>query len=120
MTKLNLILIFVLIATCLGVVTSQHKARKLYIELQQLQETAKQAQIEWGQLRLEQETWGMPSRVESIAAKNLNMEVPDMKRIQVVTANQVQAIEKVQQEKVPVEVKVESGEVSQPPAGVAQ
>ena len=96
MTKLNLILIFVLIATCLGVVTSQHKARKLYIELQQLQETAKQAQIEWGQLRLEQETWGMPSRVESIAAKNLNMEVPDMKRIQVIAASQVHAVEKAQ------------------------
>ncbi len=96
MTKLNLILFFVLIATGLGVITSQHKARKLYIELQRLQDTAKQAQVEWGQLRLEQETWGMPSRVESIAAKSLNMEVPDMKRIQVVTAQQVQQVPAIQ------------------------
>lgn len=97
MTKLNLILFFVLIATGLGVITSQHKARKLYIELQQLQDIAKQAQVEWGQLRLEQETWGMPSRVESIAAKSLNMEVPDMKRIQVVTPKQVQDVVKAKQ-----------------------
>lgn len=78
-------------------ITSQHKARKLYIELQQLQDIAKQAQVEWGQLRLEQETWGMPSRVESIAAKSLNMEVPDMKRIQVVTPKQVQDVVKAKQ-----------------------
>lgn len=97
MTKLNLILFFVLIATGLGVITTQHKARKLYIELQQLQDIAKQAQVEWGQLRLEQETWGMPSRVESIAAKSLNMEVPDMKRIQVVTPKQVQDVVKAKQ-----------------------
>jgi cell division protein FtsL len=96
-TKLNLILFFVLIATGLGVITSQHKARKLYIELQQLQDIAKHAQVEWGQLRLEQETWGMPSRVESIAAKSLNMEVPDMKRIQVVTPKQVQDVVKAKQ-----------------------
>ena len=78
-------------------ITTQHKARKLYIELQQLQDIAKQAQVEWGQLRLEQETWGMPSRVESIAAKSLNMEVPDMKRIQVVTPKQVQDVVKAKQ-----------------------
>lgn len=84
MTRLNLILYFVLIFTALGSVTAQHKARKLYIELQQQQEAARQYEIEWGQLQLEQSTWAMHSRIEEIAAAKLHMQVPDNKRIQVV------------------------------------
>ncbi|CAG0974772.1 Cell division protein FtsL [Methylophilaceae bacterium] len=85
MTRLNLILFVALMMTALGVVTAQHKSRKLYFELQQQHDAAKQYEIEWGQLQLEQSTWAMHSRIESIATKHMNMEVPDPKRIQVVT-----------------------------------
>ena len=84
MTKLNLILFFVLILTALGTVTSQHKARKLYVELQQQQDYAKQFEVEWGQLQLEHSTWAMHSRIEQIASERLHMQVPDAKRIQVI------------------------------------
>lgn len=84
MVKLNLILFLVVIVAALGVITSQHKARKIYIELQQQEEMAKQYEIEWGQLQLEQSTWAMHSRIERIAEKRLNMQVPDSARIQVV------------------------------------
>jgi len=87
MTRLNLILFAVLMVTALGVVTSQHQARKLYFELQQENDAAKQFEIEWGQLQLEQSTWAMHSRIESIASKHLNMEVPDSKRIQAVSTH---------------------------------
>lgn len=89
MTRLNLILFAVLMMTALGVVTSQHKARKLYFELQQENDAAKQYEIEWGQLRLEQSTWAMHSRIESIASKHLNMEVPESKRIQTVSTQRL-------------------------------
>ncbi len=88
MTRLNLILFAVLMMTALGVVSAQHKARKLYFELQQENDAARQYEIEWGQLQLEQSTWAMHSRIESIASKHLNMEVPDSKRIQVVPLQQ--------------------------------
>lgn len=84
MTKLNLILFVLLILAALGVITAQHKARKSYIELQLQEDTAKQYEIEWGQLQLEQSTWAMHSRIEQIAEKRLNMQVPDGARIQVV------------------------------------
>jgi cell division protein FtsL len=84
MTRLNLILFAVLIMTALGTVTSQHKSRKLYVELQQQQDRAKQYDVEWGQLQLEQSTWAMHSRIEQIAGQKLHMQVPDAKRIQVV------------------------------------
>lgn len=92
MTRLNLILFAVLMMTALGVVTSQHQARKLYFELQQEQDAAKQYEIEWGQLQLEQSTWAMHSRIESIASKHLNMEVPDSKRIQTVSTQTPSAV----------------------------
>jgi len=89
MTRLNFILFFTLIAIALGVVTSQHKARKLYFELEQQEELAKKYETEYGQLQLEQSTWAMHSRVEELATKNLHMQVPDAKRIQVILLQQV-------------------------------
>ncbi|MEN9725307.1 MAG: Cell division protein FtsL [Pseudomonadota bacterium] len=84
MTRLNFILFFVLILCALSLVTSQHKARKLYIELQQQQESSKQLDTEWSQLQLEQSTWAMHSRLEQVAGDLLHMHVPDNKHIQIV------------------------------------
>jgi cell division protein FtsL len=91
MTRLNLILFVVLIISALGLVTSQHKSRKLYVELQQQQEAAKLSQTEWTQLQLEQSTWAMHSRLEQVATDLLHMHVPDTKHIQIVTPDDVQA-----------------------------
>lgn len=85
MTRLNIILFFALIFSSLGLVNAQHQARKLYIELEHLNQTEKQYNQEYGQLQLEQSTWAMHSRIEQIAAQQLQMQVPDAKRIQVVS-----------------------------------
>ena len=82
--RLNLVLLAILVVCALAVVTSQHKARKLYVELQKEQELAKQLGIEWGQLQLEQSTWAMHARVEKIASGQLKMRVPPASRVQVV------------------------------------
>jgi cell division protein FtsL len=84
MPRVNLILLAVLIACALSVVTSQHKARKLYVELQKEQELTRQLDIEWGQLQLEQSTWATHARIEKIASRNLGMRVPTASRIQLV------------------------------------
>jgi cell division protein FtsL len=84
MTRLNLILFTIAICSALGIVSTQHRARKLYIELQQLQDMSRQYDIEWGQLQLEQSTWAMHSRIEQIATGHLHMQVPEVARIQIV------------------------------------
>ncbi|MBZ0106972.1 MAG: cell division protein FtsL [Sulfuricella denitrificans] len=84
MVKLNLLLMMIAIACAMGVVTSQHKARKLFIDLQQEQSLAKQMEVEWGQLQLEQSTWAMHARIEKIASSYLQMRVPEPVKIQVV------------------------------------
>jgi cell division protein FtsL len=83
-TRFNFVLFAVLIACALGLVTSQHQSRKLYVELQKEQELAKQLDVEWGQLQLEASTWATHARVEKIAIQALGMRVPPASRIQVV------------------------------------
>ena len=84
MARLNLVLLGILVVCALLVVTSQHKARKLYVELQKEQELARQTEVEWGQLQLEQSTWAMHARIEKIASGQLLMHVPPPSRVQVV------------------------------------
>jgi cell division protein FtsL len=84
MLRLNLLLLAALIACALALVTSQHQARKLYVELQKEQERAKQFEIEWDQLQLEQSTWATPARVEKLATQALGMRVPPSSHIRVV------------------------------------
>lgn len=86
--KLNLLLLCLAIACALGVVTSQHKARKLFVELQKEQELARQMEVEWGQLQLEQSTWAMPTRVEKIAAQQLQMQLPKGDKVQFIRMGQ--------------------------------
>ncbi len=84
MARLNLVLLGILVVCALLVVTSQHKARKLYVELQKEQEFSRRIDVEWGQLQLEQSTWAMHARIEKIASGQLMMHVPPPSRVQVV------------------------------------
>lgn len=68
--------------------TSQHKARKLFVELQKEKDRAQQMEVEWGQLQLEQSTWAMPTRVERIASGQLQMQLPKGGQIQFVRMDQ--------------------------------
>ena len=76
MTRANLLLLLVVVVCALSVVTSQHKARKLFAELQKEKGLAQQMDVEWGQLQLEQSTWAMPARVEQVASRKLHMQMP--------------------------------------------
>jgi cell division protein FtsL len=84
MARLNFILLAALTACALALVTSQHQARKLYVELQKEQDLAKRLDVEWGQLQLEQSTWATHARVEKLAVRALGMRVPAAARIQVI------------------------------------
>ncbi|TAJ82852.1 MAG: cell division protein FtsL [Gallionellaceae bacterium] len=84
MLRLNLFLLCLAIVCALAVVTSQHKARKHFIELQAEKDKARQMEVEWGQLQLEQSTLALPARVEKIASHQLQMQMPQGEQIQFV------------------------------------
>jgi cell division protein FtsL len=74
--RLNGALALLLVLCALALVTAQHKARKLFSELAEEQSAARQIDVEWGQLQLEQSTWAMHARIERIASSRLQMHVP--------------------------------------------
>jgi cell division protein FtsL len=82
--KLNLLLLLVLVVCALGLVTSQHKARKLFSDLEREQARARELDIEYGRLQLEASTWGLHARVEKVAAGTLGMRTPDARRVRIV------------------------------------
>ena len=84
MAKLNLLLLAVLVACALGLVTSQHKARKLFSELEREHARARELDIDFGRLQLEASTWGLHSRVEKIATGALGMRTVDARRVRIV------------------------------------
>jgi len=86
MVRLNLVLLVVLILCALSLVTSRHQARKLFVELEREQTRARSYETEYGQLQLEQSTWGMPARVEKIAREQLKLQLPGPGRVEIVTA----------------------------------
>ena len=86
MARVNLILLAALIVCALSLVTSRHDARRLFVELEREQLRTRQLETEYGQLQLEQSTWGMPARIEKIARENLRMQLPPAGRVEVVDA----------------------------------
>ena len=84
MAKLNLLLLLVLVVCALGLVTSQHKARKLFSDLERELARARELDVEFGKLQLEASTWGLHARVEKVAAGTLGMRTPDARRVRIV------------------------------------
>jgi len=77
MLRVNFLLLALVIGCSLGVITSQHQARKLFIELESEQAVTAKLGEEWTQLQLEQSTWATNKRIESLASKSLGMRLPD-------------------------------------------
>lgn len=85
MARLNLILMMFAVACALFAVDANHRARKLFIELEHEQTRMRDLEVEWGQLQLEQSTWANHARIERIARGKLQMKTP--------AANQVLTLE---------------------------
>jgi len=75
--RVNVFLLAAVIACALGVITSQHEARKRFIELEGEQAAAKKLAEERTQLQLEQSTWATHKRVAQLAQGQLGMRLPD-------------------------------------------
>ena len=85
--RFNTVLLVVLIVCALGVITSQHLARKLYSDLEKEQKFTHQLEVEFGKLQLEQSTWAAHSLIERAATERLSMHTPDPREVQVVQSS---------------------------------
>jgi cell division protein FtsL len=80
MTRLNFILLAVLISCAMAVVTSQHQARKAFIDLQTEKDREAKLDQEWRELQIESQTLGQHRRIEQKASRELGMTLPDPKK----------------------------------------
>lgn len=76
------------VLTALGVVESTQIVRRDVNHLETLRREAAQLQVEWGQYLLEESTWAAYSRIEGIAAQELNMLAPTTERVVMVTEDE--------------------------------
>lgn len=75
-----------LVICALSLVTAQYQARQLFIELERSQSLARQLDIEWAQLQLDQSTLGKHARIEANAHRDLGMVSLTPERMQYLTA----------------------------------
>lgn len=83
--RLNLVLTVALLLCALSLVNAQYQARRLFIELERAQATARQLDIEWAQLQLDQSTLAKHARIEINARRDLGMVAVTPARTQYLT-----------------------------------
>lgn len=87
---LNLVLLLVILACAMGVVAAQQRLRAYKAELESLHVVAKEKNIEWGQLQLEQSTLSKHSQIENLASTDLKMFEPDDAHTKIVLPEGIQ------------------------------
>ena len=80
------VLALLLVLCALSLVNSQYQARRAFIELERSQAAARQLDIEWAQLQLDQSTLGKHARIEANARRDLAMVSLTPARTQYLTA----------------------------------
>jgi cell division protein FtsL len=79
-------LVTVMLVLCaLALVNAQYRVRQLFIELERAQSVARQLDIDWTQLQLDQSTLGKNARIEALARRDLNMVALTPERTQYLT-----------------------------------
>ncbi|HWU98938.1 MAG TPA: cell division protein FtsL [Oxalicibacterium sp.] len=71
--RITFILTCALVLCALSLVNAQYKARSMFIALERAQSKARQLDIEWSQLQLDQSTLGKHARIELTARRDLHM-----------------------------------------------
>jgi cell division protein FtsL len=84
--RFNFLITGLLLFSALSLVNAQYQARRLFIELERAQSLARQLDIEWAQLQLDQSTLGKHARIEANARRDLNMVALTSGRTQYLTA----------------------------------
>ncbi|MDD9818778.1 MAG: cell division protein FtsL [Gammaproteobacteria bacterium] len=62
--------------TAVLIVWSRHEARRLFVEMQQLERDRDALNEQWGRLQLERSTWADHGRIERLARTRIGMGLP--------------------------------------------
>jgi cell division protein FtsL len=79
-TRVNIVIGVLLLACAFGLVTSQHRARRLFIDVERAHARAQQLEVQWDQLQLEQTGLAKSSLIDAKARRDLGMQPPTADR----------------------------------------
>jgi cell division protein FtsL len=66
------------------VIYARHKAREVFVRLEQLNAERDSLDMDWGRLQLEQSYWSSHAFVERVANAKLQMTLPQMRDVRIV------------------------------------
>ncbi|HEU4622898.1 MAG TPA: cell division protein FtsL [Burkholderiaceae bacterium] len=69
----HLVLAVAVVVSALSLVTSQQRARHVFVELERARDEQRRLDQQWAQLQLEQTAWGKHSLIEQTARQQLGM-----------------------------------------------
>jgi len=72
------------LASAVQVIYARHKAREVFVRLEQLNTERDSLDMEWGRLQLEQSYWSSNAFVERVANAKLQMSLPQTKDVRIV------------------------------------
>ena len=73
MTRINLVLLLVLLASAFSLVHQQYEARRLFVALERANAAADRLAAEHEQLQVQKRTLAAPARVQQLASQHLQM-----------------------------------------------
>ena len=82
MTRLAAFFALLLVLSALSLVSSQYRARQLFIDLDRAQIAARKLDVEWRTLQIDQTNYSKHSLIETAAERDLKMLKPSQRRIQ--------------------------------------
>jgi len=75
---------FAVLGSSVQVIYARHKAREVFVRLEQLNAERDALDMDWGRLQLEQSYWSSHAFVERVANAKLKMSLPQMRDVRIV------------------------------------
>ena len=72
------------LASAAGAIHAKHRARELFVQLEQVNAERDRLDIEFGRMQLEQSAWSAHAFVENVAITQLRMTTPPPAQVEVV------------------------------------
>lgn len=88
MNRFSAICIALIVASSLSLVTSQYRARQLFIDLDSAKAVARRLDIEWRTLQLDQTNYSKHSLIEAAARRDLHMQPATPSRTEYIVLDQ--------------------------------
>lgn len=78
-----LLSVFLCSCSAIALIYIKHQSRELFIELEALKTDRDQLNIEWSELKSEENKWAIPARVEKQAIEYLNLRKPSIEKMNI-------------------------------------